>query len=151
MITIITVGKKDEAWIENGVKRFSQRLRAPWNIEWLYVPHSSHEGLTARQDESGRILPKLDPADFVILLDETGRELASPAMSVVLQKAFAYGQSIKIIIGGAYGVDERVQARANFVWSLSPLVFPHQLVRLILTEQIYRFQEIAHGRSYHHE
>ena len=60
-------------------------------------------------------------------------------------------KQVVIIIGGAYGVNETVQKRADFVWSLSNLVFPHQLVRLILTEQLYRSQEIANGNPYHHE
>jgi 23S rRNA (pseudouridine1915-N3)-methyltransferase len=60
-------------------------------------------------------------------------------------------QPVVVIIGGAYGVDDSIHARADLVWSLSELVFPHQLVRLILTEQLYRAQEIAVGNPYHHE
>ena len=67
-----------------------------------------------------------------------------------LQGAFDSAKQVAVIIGGAYGVDDRVRQRADFVWSLSKLVFPHQLVRLILAEQLYRAQEIAGGRPYHH-
>ena len=63
----------------------------------------------------------------------------------------SHGKQIVVIIGGAYGVDDRIHQRADMVWSLSKLVFPHQLVRLILAEQIYRAQEIARGGAYHHE
>ena len=67
-----------------------------------------------------------------------------------LQQQFDVGRPVTVVIGGAYGVDETVHARANRVWSLSGLVFPHQLVRLILAEQVYRAQEISAGRPYHH-
>jgi len=83
------------------------------------------------------------------LLDERGRNLSSPELSAVIVEHTS--QSIVFIIGGAYGVTDDVRRRANLVWSLSKLVFPHQLVRLILTEQLYRAQEIARGGKYHHE
>ena len=94
-------------------------------------------------------MSRLKPHDFVILLDERGRNLSSPELSrLVLDHT---DQHIVIIIGGAYGVTETLHRRADIVWSLSRLVFPHQLVRLILAEQLYRAQEIARGGSYHHD
>ena len=74
----------------------------------------------------------------------------SPGLARHLQSRFDVGAPVTVVIGGAYGVDARVHARADRVWSLSPLVFPHQLVRLILAEQVYRAQEISAGRPYHH-
>ena len=85
-----------------------------------------------------------------MLLDERGQNVDSPALASRLQGAFDSSKQVAVIIGGAYGVDDRVRQRADFVWSLSKLVFPHQLVRLILAEQLYRAQEIAGGRPYHH-
>ena len=85
-----------------------------------------------------------------MLLDETGESLDSPALSRAIEQAFAAGRSLTFVIGGAYGVDERLHTRADKVLSLSRLVFPHQLVRLILVEQLYRAQSIAHGGQYHH-
>jgi len=75
----------------------------------------------------------------------------SPTLSCQLNELFAQGKNITIVIGGAFGVSTALIQRANLVWSLSPLVFPHQLVRLILTEQLYRAQEIARGGKYHHQ
>jgi 23S rRNA (pseudouridine1915-N3)-methyltransferase len=150
MIKIIAVGKKHEDWVEAGVKRYSERLRAPWNIEWILLPHSAREGATARQEESQAILSRLDDRDWVILLDERGKLYDSPALSRSIETVIANGKSVVIVIGGAYGVDETLTARASQVWSLSPLVFPHQLVRLILAEQLYRAQAIAQGHPYHH-
>ena len=87
----------------------------------------------------------------MILLDERGKALDSPGLARTLQQPIDGARTVILIIGGAYGVDPSVHTRANLVWSLSPLVFPHQLVRLILAEQLYRAQEIASGRPYHHE
>lgn len=151
MITIITIGKKHEPWITEGVERYEKRLQAPWNVKWVLLPHSALEGPSARQNESQAILNKLGPADYVVLLDERGKLLDSPGLSAHLQQQFVNAKNVVLVIGGAYGVNDELQQRANFTWSLSPLVFPHQLVRLLLTEQLYRAQEIAAGHPYHHE
>lgn len=116
-----------------------------------FLPHSSLEGDRAGLEESERIEKQLESEDFVVLLDETGEMLSSPKLSSLLEEAFAHSRQVTIIIGGAYGVSESLRARANMVWSLSDLVFPHQLVRLLLIEQLYRAQEIAKGSGYHHK
>lgn len=149
-IRIIAIGKKHEAWVNEGISRYEKRLQRPFDDEWMLLPHSSREGLAARQEESERLLIRLKPDDFVVLLDEHGRLLDSPELASNLLKPLESSRQIVVIIGGAYGVDESIHQRANFVWSLSPLVFPHQLVRLILVEQLYRAQEITGGRPYHH-
>lgn len=149
-IKILAVGKKHEDWIASGVQRYTERLRAPWNIEWVLLPHSAREGLTARQEESQAILSKLSSYDYVVLLDERGRAFDSPGLSQAIEAALSSARPVVFIIGGAYGVNEELMARADLVWSLSPLVFPHQLVRLILAEQLYRAQAITSGHPYHH-
>ncbi len=151
MITVIAIGKKHDSWVMDGIERYSRRLQGPWKIEWVLLPHSALEGAGARQEESGRILAKLDARDAVVLLDERGKSLTSPALTDSFQSLLSSGRRVVCVIGGAYGVDDALMARANLVWSLSPLVFPHQLVRLILTEQVYRMQSIAMGHPYHHE
>ena len=149
-IRIIAIGKKHEVWVEAGIKRYQERLRQPFDVEWLLLPHSPREADSARQEESERILAKLDDRDYVVLLDERGKEYDSPALSRALEQQLSHSCRIVLIIGGAYGVSPALHARADLVWSLSPLVFPHQLVRLLLIEQLYRAQEIAAGGSYHH-
>ena len=149
-IRVITVGKKHEDWVVGGIERYQKRLKQPFFIEWVLLPHSAREGTAAREEESQRILSRLSPTDYVILLDETGRNIDSPSLATLLNYQFNSSKQIVIVIGGAYGVDSSVHIRADFTWSLSHLVFPHQLVRLILTEQIYRAQEIAAGGPYHH-
>lgn len=149
-IRIIAVGKKHEAWVEDGIKRYQERLKRPYDIEWILLPHSVLSNDMARQEESGRILSRLNANDFVILLDERGKNIDSIELAQLLRTPIDTARQVVVVIGGAYGVDSVVHRRANFVWSLSKLVFPHQLVRLILTEQIYRSQEIAGNKPYHH-
>lgn len=150
-IRILAVGKKHESWVHEGIARYEQRLKAPFLVDWHLLHHSSREGDEARKEESIRILDKIGPDDHVILLDERGINLDSPSLSSYLLSPLQRSQTVVIIIGGAYGVDQSVHERANLIWSLSKLVFPHQLVRLILAEQLYRAQSIASGSPYHHE
>ncbi len=149
-IRLLTVGKRHESWVEAGIDRYQKRLKKPFAAEWIYLPHSSRDGTAARQEESERILSRLSDSDYVVLLDERGKNIDSPALSQLLLQPLESSKTVTIIIGGAYGVDETVYQRADFIWSLSLLVFPHQLVRLILIEQLYRAQEIASDGPYHH-
>lgn len=151
MIRIITVGKKHASWISDGVSRYSKRLQRPFDIEWVILPSSHLNAANACQEESQRILNRLRDDDYVVLLDERGKSIESSDLSTLLSEQFTISKNVVFVIGGTYGVDDSVIKRANFVWSLSRLTFPHQLVRLILVEQIYRAQEIAAGRPYHHE
>ena len=151
MIRVVAVGKRHESWVAEGIGRYEARLKKPFDVEWLITAHSAFEADRARQEESERILSRLGADDYVILLDERGKALDSPGLSTLLGEQLHASRTVVVIIGGAYGVDATVHDRAQFIWSLSPLVFPHQLVRLILTEQIYRAEQISVGGSYHHE
>lgn len=151
MITIVAVGKKHESWIQDGLERYQKRLKKPFDVKWVLLPHSAKNGQAARKTESEAILSRLPERDFVVLLDETGVLYDSPTLARQVESVFSQGASITFVIGGAYGVNEAVRERAHIVWSLSPLVFPHQLVRLILIEQLYRTQEIIRGTPYHHD
>lgn len=148
---IIAIGKKHEKWVLNGIELFEKRLKKPFNLSWDILPHSNFAEEKAREEETQRILAKIKPSDFVILLDERGKNISSPELAKMLSNGFVNSQNFVIVIGGAFGVSEELSQRANFVWSLSKLVFPHQIVRLILVEQVYRAQEISSGGKYHHE
>jgi 23S rRNA (pseudouridine1915-N3)-methyltransferase len=148
---ILAVGKKHESWVAEGIERYQKRLKAPLLPEWVLMAHSSFDGLKARQDESGRILSRLAAYDFIILLDERGKLLDSPTLATTIGERLDRSQKVLVIIGGAFGVTDELRDRADLIWSLSPLVFPHQLVRLVLTEQLYRSQQILLGGSYHHQ
>lgn len=149
-IRILAIGKKHESWVADGIERYEKRLKKPFDVSWVFLSHSTQDGSSARQEESKRILSGLRDDDFVILLDERGKLVDSPALSNLLLAPLEMSKPVTIVIGGAYGVDATVHSRADVVWSLSPLVFAHQLVRLILVEQLYRAQEIAAGGPYHH-
>lgn len=151
MITIVVIGKKHQPWVAAGIERHQERLRGPWKLSWVVLPSSNLQSIRARQNESEAILKRLKPGKFVVLLDERGEMLDSPALSRKIESAIDHSQAVTVIIGGAYGVDDSLRTRADLVWSLSALVFPHQLVRLIVAEQLYRAQEISAGRPYHHD
>lgn len=149
-IRILSIGKKHEDWVVGGIDRYTKRLKKPFDLKWQLLPHSARQGQAARTEESERLLAKLGERDYVILLDERGTMLSSPGLAKRLQQCFNQAKPVVMVIGGAYGVTEQVRQRAQLQWSLSALVFPHQLVRLLLTEQIYRAQDIVGGGSYHH-
>ena len=104
-----------------------------------------------KKKEGEMIIDFLHKDDYLILLDETGKMLSSPSLAeFIQQRANDSKKNIVFLIGGAYGVDEMVKKRADFTWSLSMLVFPHQLVRLMLSEQLYRACSILKNEKYHH-
>lgn len=149
-ITIIAVGKRHDQYVASGIEDFSARIRKYAQLEWKLLPHAGADELTSRRTESKAILDKLADKDIVVLLDERGMLYDSPALAQQLGNWQLSTKDIVIVIGGAYGVDEELQRRADYVWSLSKLVFPHQLVRLIVAEQIYRAFTIIKGEPYHH-
>lgn len=142
MIHIIAGGRKHLDWVNIAVSEYQKRLKKPFNIEWELIEEEKLNQYLAKWPFSGQ--------QYVILLDERGRNLSSPELSGILSQQFVNSREVVIIIGGAFGVSEEIRQKTNLVWSLSRLVFPHQLVRAILTEQIYRAQEIWNGGKYHH-
>jgi 23S rRNA (pseudouridine1915-N3)-methyltransferase len=147
-ISIITVGNKPSPELAEFINSYTQRLPRNITLNWIYLKHANFVNTnTSKQYESENILKHITKTDFVILLDETGGQISSTQLS---EKIFATNKNIIFVIGGAYGVDDSVFARANFVWSLSKLVFPHQIVRLLLSEQLYRAYTISVNHPYHH-
>jgi 23S rRNA (pseudouridine1915-N3)-methyltransferase len=105
-----------------------------------------------KNKEGELILQQIKADDYLVLLDERGKQFSSEALAnFIQQRANESKKTIVFLIGGAFGVSEAVFKRADYKWSLSPLVFPHQLVRLILAEQIYRACSINRNEKYHHE
>ena len=150
-----SVGKTHESYIKEGVKLFTDRLQHYFKTEWTLLPVPKSTGMLSEMDlrrkEAEMILDWLEKDDYLVLLDEKGRSLSSEGLATFLQtRANESTKRIVFLIGGAYGVDEMVKKRANFCWSLSTLVFPHQLVRLILSEQLYRAATILRNEKYHH-
>lgn len=141
-IRIIAGGKKHANWLAEACDEYEKRLRKPWAIEWQFVD----------EDKLDERVARLKPDDFMVLLDENGQILSSPDLCQKLKAPLETGRDVVIVIGGAFGhFSPDILSRANVIWSLSKLVFPHQICRLIVTEQIYRAQEIYLGHAYHHE
>ena len=150
MIKIIAIGKKHDKWIIQGIEEFSKRLKKPFNVSWKILPNSNMSIIDkVKDEESNKIISNINSEDFVILLDEKGSNITSPMLAEIFNNQFVLGKNIVIVIGGAFGVSEIVFKRANFILSFSKLVFPHQLIRLMIIEQIYRCQNILEGGKYH--
>jgi 23S rRNA (pseudouridine1915-N3)-methyltransferase len=125
-------------------------------VEWTIIPVPKNAGMLSEMDlkkkEAETILQWLRPEDYLVVLDEKGKQLSSEALAQFLQtRSNESSKNIVFLIGGAFGLDNQVLSKAKFTWSLSSLTFPHQLVRLILAEQIYRACTILRNEKYHHK
>lgn len=152
-LSIWSVGKPNESYIKEGIDQFTKRIGHYYPIDWQLISPSKHsEPSQIKKGEAASILKALAPTDVLILLDEKGKMLSSPGLAkLIQQKANQSAQRLIFLIGGAYGVDDEIKSRANFTWSISELVFPHMLVRLLLAEQVYRACSIIANEKYHHE
>ncbi len=152
-LSILSVGKAHDAYIKDGVEQFTKRIGHYYPIDWQLIPPSKlTDPIQIKKAEAANIIKLLAVTDILILLDEKGKMLNSPGLAnLIQQKANQSAQKIVFLIGGAYGVDDEIKKRANFTWSISELVFPHMLVRLILAEQVYRACSILANEKYHHE
>lgn len=147
---LLSVGKRHDPALQLAIKDFTFRLSREVDTTWHLIKPSGADELTARRIESAAVLDYVQSDDFVVLLDERGRELTSEALAAQYDGWLARPGRVIFIIGGAYGVDDTLRTRADAVLSLSKLVFPHQLVRLVLVEQLYRAKMIAKNHPYHH-
>lgn len=150
-ITVISVGKKHDPKLADAINDYQKRLERWVKIEWLLLPPSKLDGEIAREKESEMVLEHLANKKIVWLLDEIGQQLSTTQLASNLKTYFDYSTDVIIVIGGAYGVNKVLRERADFVWSLSRLTLPHQLVRLVLIEQLYRAISLNHGSKYHHK
>jgi len=143
-IFIVSPGKAHDDTVAGGIAEYEKRLRK-FDIEW------SFPGASDKDTEAAAIRKCIKDSDYVVLLDERGKDVDTPGFATLLDKRMQEGtKRLVFVIGGAFGVGEDVKARANTTLKLSSLVFPHMLVRLILTEQLYRASSILDGGKYHH-
>ena len=156
-IKVICVGKLKEKYLVDGIKEYVKRISGYADIEVMEVADeripdkaSLAEEIMVKAKEGRRILDKVKQDDYMILLDVSGKEMDSVAFSKHIEKCMIDGKStIDFVIGGSLGHGEEVLDRANFRLSFSPMTFPHQLMRLILLEQVYRAYRINNGEPYH--
>ena len=152
MIKIIAIGKIKEKPMQQIIDEFAKRLKPIHQVVMVELPNSNkkeNEVSAILYDESTRILEKIEPKEFVVLLDLKGKDLSSVEMSQKIMGVLDQSLNVSFVVGGSHGVDDRVRERSNMRWRISNLTFPHQLVRVMLYEQLYRFFMIAKGHPYH--
>jgi 23S rRNA (pseudouridine1915-N3)-methyltransferase len=154
-ITLIESGKTRDPFIKEGVELFRKRVvrYVPFSIVTLPdLKNTRNLSMKEVREQEGKLLLKrIKPGDYLILLDERGREFHSIAFAKYLNGLEGRVNHLNFVIGGPYGFSEEVYGRANAKFSLSKLTFSHQLVRLIFMEQLYRAYTILKGEPYHHE
>ncbi|EWG12311.1 23S rRNA (pseudouridine(1915)-N(3))-methyltransferase RlmH [Cytobacillus firmus] len=156
-ISIITVGKLKEKYLKQGIDEYLKRLSAYAKMDIIEVPDekapeelSETEMIQVKQKEGERILAKIHPDAHVIALAIEGKMKSSEELADTLDKLATYGKSkIAFVIGGSLGLSQEVLQRADDKLSFSKMTFPHQLMKLILLEQIYRAFRINRGEPYH--
>lgn len=156
-ITIVTVGKLKEKYLKQGIDEYLKRLSAYAKVDIIELPDekapetlSDVEMLQIKDKEGGRILSKISPDAHVIALAIEGKMKTSEELADTIDKLGTYGKSkITFVIGGSLGLSQDVMKRADEALSFSKMTFPHQLMRLILVEQVYRAYRIMRGEPYH--
>jgi 23S rRNA (pseudouridine1915-N3)-methyltransferase len=153
MITIITVGNIKERFLADGCNHYLERIQRSYKASVVIIkPSTNADGNKQRIEESERILQALEKSSgTIIVLDERGKAITSPALATMLQQAKDYGTGLTFVIGGAFGMNDAVRKKADKIIKLSDCVFPHELFRLMLFEQLYRAGEINRGSKYHHD
>lgn len=154
-IEIWSIGKENEPFIEEGLKYYFQKTKPYNSIDLVILQPSKKQATTdierTKLQEEEMVMKRLQPQHYLVLLDERGKQLNSVQWSQQFQQMMNMGtKTLVILIGGAFGVTESVRKQAKQVWSLSTLVFPHQMVRLIVAEQVYRAFSIMNNSPYHH-
>src|SRR5690242_18707175 len=151
-----SIGKNNEPYIKQGVEEFTKRISKYFKVEWTIIPVPKNAGMMSEIDlkkkEGEMILDWLAKDDYLVALDERGKPFSSEGLANFIQvRANSSVKNLVFLIGGAFGIDEAVLKRADHKLSLSQLTFPHQLVRLILAEQVYRACTILKNEKYHHK
>ena len=151
-----SIGKTNEAYIKPGIEDFTKRISNYYKVEWNIIPVPKNAGMMSEMDlkkkEGEIVLEWLNKDDYLVALDEKGKQFTSEALAdFIMKRSNESLKNLVFLIGGAFGLEEAVLKRANYKWSLSQLTFPHQLVRLMLAEQVYRACTILRNEKYHHK
>lgn len=154
-ISLICVGAMHSRELAALFVDYAARIGHFMPFDTVIVPDvkSAKAGNPERQkaDEARAILQKIDRSDFVMLLDERGREMSSPQFAeFISRKAATLPSTLAFVVGGPFGFGADLYSRADAMLSLSKMVFPHEVARVLIAEQIYRAMTIIHNRSYHH-
>lgn len=157
-LRILSVGHKMPAWVQTGVGEYLKRVQPMMTTQMVEIPPvkrtknpSSAEIDKYKTQEGQAILSARQSKEVLWVLDVKGKMLSTEALADKLKHAMTDGVDVAIVIGGADGVSAEVLSSADFKWSLSDLTLPHPLVRVVLTEQIYRAMSIINNHPYHRE
>jgi 23S rRNA (pseudouridine1915-N3)-methyltransferase len=154
-IQLWSVGKEHESYVKAGTDDFTKRISRYYPVEWKIIPPPKNACTLSQSDlkkkEGEILLEGLSKDDYLVALDERGKQIRSEGLAEFIQlRANESSKNLVFLIGGVYGLDAGVLDRAGFRWSLSQLTLPHQLVRLLLAEQLYRACTILRNEKYHH-
>ncbi|MBX6379982.1 MAG: 23S rRNA (pseudouridine(1915)-N(3))-methyltransferase RlmH [Thermoflavifilum aggregans] len=153
-IVIWAIAKKTDPKLEKAISEYAERLNhfIPLHTELIPPAQPTTDFQAARRIEADRVLQRLREKDYLVLLDEHGKAFSTTEWAAwMAERQMENISRLIFVIGGAYGMDEQLKQKARLMISLSRLTFPHQLARLILTEQLYRVFTILHHQPYHHE
>jgi 23S rRNA (pseudouridine1915-N3)-methyltransferase len=150
-----SIGKAHEPYVKEGIEIFTKRISHYYPVEWKIFPPAKNTAATSedqiKKAEAIRLLQAIQPGDALVALDENGTQWSSPELAAFIQQIAGNStKNLVFLIGGAYGLHETILNSCHYKWSISKLVFPHQLVRLILSEQVYRACTIIRNEKYHH-
>jgi 23S rRNA (pseudouridine1915-N3)-methyltransferase len=150
-IRLLTVGKPRDPRLVTLTEEYLSRLPG-WQWQWDWIKDEAHGDDAVERtlrDEKERLTSRIKPDDYLVLLDVEGQTVTSPQLAERLAKWLQAGRRVTFLVGGSYGVHSDLQRRADWRWSLSRLTFPHALVPLLVSEQIYRAWTIMKGHPYH--
>ena len=154
-VKLLVVGKTAFDYLKVGEEIYQDRLKHYCSFERIEVQDVKNPKNFSKEEikrkEAISILSKLSPNDFLVLLDENGKEFSSVELANWIEKRNLLPQNIIFVIGGAYGFDSSLYERMNMKLALSKMTFSHQMVRVIFLEQLYRAFTITKGEPYHHE
>lgn len=155
-VTLICVGKVKEKFYRDAIKEYEKRLGAYIKLNTIEISdekvkvENDSEIALAMEKEGNNILSKIKDNQYVITLEILGKNLASEEFASKIDNLMLTGKSdVALVIGGSYGLSDSVKKRSDFALSFSRMTFPHQMMRVVLLEQVYRAYRIITGASYH--
>ena len=152
-ISIISIGKTNESYVKEGIDKYVKLIGKFAKLEWKELPDVKNSNklppLKLKEAEAEILLDNIPDKSFVFFLDETGKTFDSVKFSDYFNKKSIEYSKIVFVIGGSYGLDEQIKKRGEAI-SLSAMTFNHQMVRIILAEQLFRCFTIIKGTTYHH-
>ena len=152
---LLSVGTKMANWVIAGTEHYSKRIEREMNFSLVEIPLAkrvkNQSPAAGKAREAAVFLSQIKPDDYVVALDVKGRSLSTAQLADKLRDFRMSGKNLALLIGGPDGLDGDCLGRADECWSLSRLTLPHPLVRVLVTEQLYRAISMIHGHPYHRE